>query len=138
MKAKSNQLYQFLKDNDLIGKSKEEIKEAKAQYRKEYLKVWHKARREENKDIRLRFRPDEFSKIREMALTLNQSPTSFSKQVILKEIQSEILIPNKQILKELVQKLGIVGMAILRNGSLETYEAIEEIENALIEYLTAK
>lgn len=138
MKSKNSPLYKYLRDNNVLGKSKEEIKQAKELYRKEYLKKWHKDRREEHKDIRLRFSPSEFSKIREMALKLNQSPTSFSKQVILKEIQSKILIPNKHILQELVQKLGIVGMAILRNGSLETYESIEEIENALIEYLTEK
>lgn len=138
MKSKNSPLYKYLMENNVLGKSKEEVKKAKENYRKEYLKKWHKDRREENKDIRLRFCPSEFSKIREMALKLNQSPTSFSKQVILKEIQSEILIPNKHILQELVQKLGIVGMAILRNGSLETYESIEEIENALIEYLTIK
>lgn len=138
MKSKNSPLYQYLKDNNVLGKSKEEIKQAKELYRKEYLKVWHKERREENKDIRIRFSPSEFSKIREIALKLNQSPTSFSKQVILNEIHSEILIPNKHILQELVQKLGMVGMSILRNGSLETYEAIEEIENALIEYVTRK
>jgi hypothetical protein len=138
MKSKNSPLYKYLKENNVLGKSKEEVKKAKENYRKEYLKSWHKERRLENKDLRIRFTPSEFSKIREMALKLNQSPTSFSKQVILNEIQSEILIPNKQILQELVQKLGIVGMAILRNGSLETYESIEEIENALIEYLTGK
>ena len=136
MKAKSNQLYQFLKDNDLIGKSKEEIQEAKARYRKEYLKVWHKARREENKDIRLRFRPDEFSKIREKAKQLNISPTMYSKLAVLQESQSPIQIPNKAILQELVQKLGILGMSALRKCPLEFYEGIEEIENALIEYLS--
>lgn len=138
MTAKSNQLYQFLKENDLIGKSKEEIKKAKAKYRKEYLRAWHKERREENKDIRIRFSPFEFSKIREKAKKLNLSPTSYSKQVILNENHLEIIIPNKKILQDLVQKLGILGMSVLRNGSLETYESIEEIENALIEYLTIK
>lgn len=136
MKAKSNQLYQFLKDNDLIGKSKEEIQEAKIKYRKEYLKAWHKEKREQSVDIRIRFTPSEFSEIREKAKQLNISPTMYSKLAVLQESQSPIQIPNKAILQELVQKIGILGMSALRKCPLEIYEGIEEIENALIEYLS--
>ncbi len=138
MKSKNSPLYQYLKNNNVLGKSKEEVKEAKAQYRKEYLKAWHQQRRKETNDIRIRFSPFEFSEIKEKAKKLRISPTSYSKQVILKENQLEIVIPHKEILQNLVQKLGILGMSILRNGSLETYEAIEEIENSLIEYLNVK
>jgi uncharacterized protein YnzC (UPF0291/DUF896 family) len=138
MKAKSNQLYQFLKDNDLIGKSKEEIQEAKVKYRKEYLKAWHKEMREESNDIRIRFTPSEFSEIRQKAKQLNISPTMYSKLAVLQENQSPIKIPNKAILQELVQKLGVLGMTALRKCPLEFYEGIEEIENTLIEYLSEK
>lgn len=138
MKAKSNKLYQFLKDNDLIGKSKEEIKEAKVKYRKEYLRVWHKEKREQTKDIRIRFSPLEFSEIKQKANLLNLSPTMYSKLAILQKNQSEIKIPNKAVLQELVQKLGILGMTALRKCPLEIYEEIEKIENALIEYISEK
>lgn len=138
MKSKNSPLYKYLKDNNVLGKSKEEVKEAKAQYRKEYLKAWHQQRRKETNDIRIRFSPFEFSEIREKAKKLGISPTSYSKQLILKENQLEIVIPHKEILQNLVQKLGILGMSILRNGSLKTYEEIEEIENSLIEYLNVK
>ncbi len=138
MKAKSNKLYQFLKDNDLIGKSKEEIKEAKLKHRKEYLRVWHKEKREQTKDIRIRFSPLEFSEIKQKANLLNLSPTMYSKLAILQENQSEIKIPNKAVLQELVQKLGILGMTVLRKCPLEIYEEIEKIENILIEYISEK
>ncbi|MDZ4667533.1 MAG: hypothetical protein SGJ00_06585 [bacterium] len=138
MKSKSPSLLLYLKEQGVLDKSPFEIVEVKEKYRKEYLQRWHKERRKQTKDIRIRFSPDEYFRIYKKAKALGLCPTSYSKNVILIDNNNEIHIPNMIVLQEIVQKLGIAGMQALRNGGLDLYNQIDEIETTLIEYLTKK
>ena len=131
-KVRSKRLYQFLIDRGALNASKEEIMKVKAEYRKLYKKAWKKKRNVPRKEIRPCFSLKEYLDIQVKAHELGVCPTRYVKQVVLSGLHGKALVPHTNVLKKVLQLLGIA-----QNSYGDAVASLPEAEKLLFEYLKA-
>lgn len=135
MKKLSDGLYQFLKERNVLNGTESELKRAKREYRAQYLKNWQKERKIKYKDIRIRFNQDQYKEISNRAKAFGLCNTHYVKQIILHEQENFELIPNREELQLILQKIAMANIQCIRNGNVELSELLDTAENLLTKYL---
>jgi hypothetical protein len=135
MKPQSEKLFQYLKEKRLLDAPEDALKQAKQEYRKQYLATWQQERKAKTKDIRIRFTHTEFIEISKRARAFGLCPTHYAKQVILQEQQNTVLLPHQDVLQKTLQKLAMASIQSLRSRDIELTTMLDEAETLLTNYI---
>lgn len=138
MKTRSKPLYAYLLQSNVLHGTKEDIAQAKREYRRIYKREW-KQRKRPRKEIRIEFTIREFGDIKVRAFEFGISHTAYARTVILSSVGLSQLIPHKD---KLLKVLQIVSMACISSGNgIPSWQLANQLRNAediLINYLTTK
>lgn len=137
MKIRSKELYQYLLLSDVLHGTKEEIAQAKREYRRVYKRQWKKRRRP-RKEIRIEFTLREFGDIKVRSFELGVSQTAYARNVILSSIGSPHLIHNKDQLLKVLQLISMATIGSAKN-TIPIWQLSEQLlqaEQMLLQYLT--
>lgn len=135
MKPQSEKLFHYLKEKGLLDAPENALKQAKQEYRKQYLATWQQERKAKTKDIRIRFTHTEFIEISKRAKAFGLCPTHYAKQVILQEQQNTVLLPHQDVLQKVLQKLAMASIQSLRSKDIELTTMLDEAETLLTNYI---
>jgi len=135
-KPKSKKLLEYLQNTGVLNGSSEEIALAKIEYRKQYLRNWKNAKTPLIKEMRIMFSLREYKDIKVFLYDLNLKPTTYAKQLILKSLTDQKVVPNLEKLEGIYQKIGMaINQNLKDHSNLKFIESIIKIEEELFEYL---
>ncbi len=135
MKIQSLTLFQYLKDQGVLGGPEEAIVQAKAEYRRQYKHDWYQQRKKNAKTIQIQFTNVEHDGIVLRAKLFGLNPTEYGRQAILSQQQNTDLIPNKDALLKVLQKVAMAGFESLRTGNRDLMELLDQAESLLTTYV---
>ncbi len=137
MKIRSKALYQHLLKANVLKGSKEDIAQAKREYRRIYKKQW-KEQNKPLKEIRINVSLKDFVEIKVKAHQYKLKHTTYSRHAILASISSKELIPNRDQLLLILQLISISAIGSIRStlSPWEISEKIQEAESLLLKYLS--
>lgn len=78
---------------------------------------------------------DEYNEIKYCAKKYNLPISKYSKGIIMNENTGKIIIPEKEKLLSIAQRISITEFQLLRIGQREIANEIEQCSSELIEYL---
>lgn len=137
MKYGSKAIFEYLKEKGLLDASREQINEAKLAYRRAYKREWKKNRQVPSKEIRPVFSLRQYVEIKIKADLFGLNPTKYVKQIVLADISGKPVIPNKGVLLQILQLLGMIAISISKERHLSNNlkEQIAEAEALLLKYV---
>lgn len=134
MKIRSKALWAYLNELGVLTQGEEAIAIAKREYRKQYKRE-HKRKRIK-KEVRPLFSPKEYEALSVRANLFNLCPTSYAREVIMQAQQVTKLIPNRDELLSVLQKVSI---AVIASNTLERLHELPQLlieaEAQLLKYL---
>lgn len=136
MKARSKALYTYLLEAGVLNGTPAEIDCAKCEYRKLYKKHW-KQKVKPRKEIRIEFTLKQFTAIKAKAREYELRHTTYARNVILADVESQSIIPYREKLERILQLVGIAAIAIEKNTMplWQVAELLQEAESILLPYL---
>lgn len=139
MKICSKKLYEFLLLSDVLHGTKEDIAQAKREYRRIYKRQWKK-RRLLKKEVRIEFTLREYGDIKVRAFELGVSQTAYARAVVLSSIGSSNLIPHKDKLLKILQLISMSAIESAKNNipPWQLPEQLGQAEQMLLGYLNNK
>jgi hypothetical protein len=134
MKIRSNALYQYLLEADVLNGSQEAIARAKQDYRKRYKRQW-KQQAQQQKEIRFSITVKQFAAIKAKAQASALGHTTYARNVVLAAIDQAVA-PNDTLLAVL-QSISMAAIAIEQGKQIQSvYEMVRKAELTLLQYLT--
>lgn len=106
MKIRSKTLFDFLEQEGALGKSVEEVAQAKILYRKQYMSDYHKRRRRELKSIRFYLTKRQITKLKATAEKEGLPPTTLVKSLTLERLNQTETVSSKE-LQPVAKDLGL-------------------------------
>lgn len=135
MKTRSKALWKYLFEKGVLDGTDREIAEAKAEYRRQYKRMW-KARRLKQFELRPCFTGKEYDRILIAAKRAGLKPTTFARELLLVQSGNTDFIPNKEVLLQVLQYITIAAIELSKNTTGKTStEIIEKAEKLLLNYL---
>lgn len=134
MKIRSKALWTYLNELGVLTQGEEAIANAKREYRKQYKRE-HK-RKSIKKEVRPLFTPKEYEALCMRAKLFTLCPTAYAREVILQAQQLTELIPYRDDLLSILQKVSVAVIA--SNTPLRFHELpqlLTEAEAQLLKYL---
>ena len=136
MKIRSKPLYTYLLDSGVLNGTPEEIDCAKCAYRRIYKQQWKQRKRPRN-EIRIEFTLKQYATIKSKAIGYGLNPTSFSRNITLASVELTPVIPNKDILLQVLQLISMAAIASEKNISSRQLSAqLAHAEKLLLTYVT--
>lgn len=137
-KIKSKKLLEYLTETGAINGTEAEIKAAKIRYRKEYQKNWKQSKSNLIKDLRITLSLREYKDLKVFVYDLQKTPTEYSKQIILQSISGKKIVPNRQELELIYQKIGMaINQNLKDHSNIKLVETLIKIEEDLLNYLNS-
>jgi len=138
MKIRSKALYAYLLEAGVLDGTPEEIDSAKCNYRRKYKRQWKQQKRP-RKEIRFEVTLKQFKDIKMKAIGSGVTHTEYARKVLLTAAESDLCIPNK---KRLLQVLQVISMAAIASAgnTLPPWQLSEQLakaEDMLWQYLKA-
>lgn len=142
-KIRSQELYAYLINKGVLGRSEDEIKLAKKQYRKEYKRKWKRAQLKQKPELRPNFTKKEIERIAISAKARGLTSTNFIRQSALSLSTQSNLVSNKDKLLIILQKLSMAGIKVSNKKASPFYDSeigeadnlLQECEKLLMTYL---
>jgi hypothetical protein len=135
-KPASIPLFQYLSERGLLHASDEAIHAAKRAYRAEYTRKWAK-QRPPRKDVRPKLSLKQYAALKVLATEQGfKSPTAYTRQCIIAALDGQQLIPNRDLLLQALQQVGMAAAIIAQNGNPHAVAGhIQNAEHILRKYL---
>lgn len=142
-RIRSIPLYRYLLEGGYLAQSDEVIAMAKKQYRRDYKRRWKKNKRNLKTEIRITFSKTELIHIRSRASQLKTNPTDFARQAVIASSKQEFIIPGRETLQSILQKISMSAIILENEASNSTQgnelqdasQYLQEGEKLLMEYL---
>lgn len=142
-KIRSQELYRYLLQKGVLGRSDEEIREAKKEYRKQYKRKWKRQQLKQKPELRPNFTKRELDCIAKAAKAKGLTNTNFIRQAALSAANQTEIIANKEALLIILQKVSMSGILLtnkkanlLFGTELQDAELLmQESEHLLMKYL---
>lgn len=129
---RSKRLYLYLLERNIDFEDSVALAQAKADYRKQYKKNW-KQQSKKHRELRPTFTEAEYIELCKRADLLGLTPTAYLRELILTNQENRKLIPHKEILLQVLQRLS---MAINQSRSKHlSIQMFQEAEHLLLEYI---
>lgn len=144
MKIRSKKLYEYLESSGALKDGQKGLEHAKKAYRRKYQSDWKKQNKDIRTEIRFKLNNHQYFELKCKGLETGHTPTSFTKQLVLDILFKTIFIPNKSILEEIRQSIGIsISLLQQKNkyGGVSEWEIDQHLFkalNMLDSYLKAK
>lgn len=136
MRTRSTALYQYLLSVGVIRASKEDIAQAKAQYRKLYKKQW-KARHRPRKELRIEVTLKQLADIKVKAASANMRHTTFARAIILLALKEPLPLFHRDTLLQILQQISMATILLSRShpNRVQILHLVQQAETSLLQYL---
>ncbi len=133
-KIRSTELFNYLNNKGVLGRSETEIALAKKEYIKKYKRDWKRNRLKKKPEIRPNFTPKEYELITNASKARGLTKPDFLRQCGLTVASQTDIISNKDKLLVILQKLSIAGIKVSNKKSSPFYDSeIKDADNLLQE-----
>jgi hypothetical protein len=135
MKPHNEKFLTYLKEQNLLHATPEEIQRAKVEYRKAYKKEWHRHKKQKYKSIQIHLTEEQWKALTFRAQLMGLCKAQYVKEIVIQEQETINLIPHKQVLQKILQLIAMASIQSLRdkNGGLNL--VLDEAEILLTKYL---
>jgi cell division protein FtsI/penicillin-binding protein 2 len=127
-KSRSKLFDAFIAQKGIFNATEADLGALRKEWYRKYKREWRKRQGSINKELRVSFNLKEFEDFKQKASGFGFRPTAFLKSIAVKTIQNTQVIPEIDILLQVLQELRMASISA-------NYYQLGETESKLMEYI---